>query len=385
MDNMSTTDAIAFKKPESHRFLLLDGLRGLAAILVVFWHAEWLGFHRWVHTGYMAVDFFFCLSGFVIAFSYESRLRGSLRLAEFCKARVVRLYPVYILGSFLGLAVALALFRGAPHTQLAREYIPLLFRSLFMLPVLDRHKYPFLFPLDQPAWSLFYELVANIIFAAAIRAKLANDLLLAPVLLIVIALFSRSVLSHGDMNMGAGNASGECFQALMRTLLSFLLGALSAHAYRRWHATGPRTSPEKGVGLGASLVTLLLVMLLLFSPSPLLRLPLVQLADAVLFFPALVFLGATAQPPQWSKAACVALGELSYPLYLLHMPMLTLFTSRHFLNILAVHPDVARGLFSLAVVAMSLLSWAVAKYIDLPVRRQILKSTLFRRPQSHAV
>ena len=382
---MSTTDAIAYKKPESHRFLLLDGLRGLAAIVVVFWHAEWLGFHRWMHTGYMAVDFFFCLSGFVIAFSYESRLRGSLGFAEFCKARVVRLYPVYILGSFLGLAVTLVLFRGAPHAQLAREYIPLLFRSLFMVPVLDRHKHPFLFPLDQPAWSLFYELVANILFAAAIRARLLKDLPLASVLLIVTVFFTKTVLSHRDMNMGAGNASGECFQALMRTLLSFLLGVLSARAYRKWHATGRRTSPESGVAHVVSLVTLLLIMLLLFSPSSLLRRPLVQLADAVLFFPTLVFLGATAQPPQWSKAACVALGELSYPLYLLHLPILTLFTTRHFLTIFALHPDFARGLFSLAVVAMSLLSWAVAKYIDLPVRRQILQSHLFRRPQSHAV
>jgi hypothetical protein len=88
----------------SHRFHLLDGLRGFAAILVVLYHMPPY-LQRWFAcpNAFLAVDFFFCLSGFIIAYSYEDRILRGMSFRDFCSSRLIRLYPLYFLGSLFGL------------------------------------------------------------------------------------------------------------------------------------------------------------------------------------------------------------------------------------------------------------------------------------------
>src|ERR1700748_3183694 len=92
-------------KTKQH-FEILDGMRGIAAISVVVFHFMEVIItdysQNFIGHGFLAVDFFFCLSGFVIAYAYDDRIR-QMGKANFFKARLIRLRPLVILGSVLGL------------------------------------------------------------------------------------------------------------------------------------------------------------------------------------------------------------------------------------------------------------------------------------------
>src|SRR5271170_6431289 len=92
--------------PERGRHVLvtMDGVRGVAAICVMLGHfVVPLGVnHVLVSSSFFAVDIFFCLSGFVLCYSYEDRLDHGLSAIDFIKLRLIRLYPIYIAGLALG-------------------------------------------------------------------------------------------------------------------------------------------------------------------------------------------------------------------------------------------------------------------------------------------
>jgi peptidoglycan/LPS O-acetylase OafA/YrhL len=88
-------------------FNTLDGIRGLAAILVVIFHAEQFFGARPFPKSYLAVDVFFLLSGAVVANAYEHRLQSDMSLARFTWLRIVRIYPLYLLGTVLGVVAVI--------------------------------------------------------------------------------------------------------------------------------------------------------------------------------------------------------------------------------------------------------------------------------------
>ena len=102
-----TTETISTTKLQSkHHFSTLDGLRGVAAIAIVVFHFMEIAYSdftkNFIAHGFLAVDFFFCLSGFVMAYAYDDRLKG-MGLMAFFKARIIRLHPLVVLGGVLGL------------------------------------------------------------------------------------------------------------------------------------------------------------------------------------------------------------------------------------------------------------------------------------------
>src|SRR6201996_3312229 len=103
MDTNKSAGAILQTK---QHFEILDGLRGIAALAVVTFHfMEWAysDYSRnFIGHGFLAVDFFFCLSGFVIGYAYDDRI-AKMGVWEFFKSRIIRLHPLVILGSVLGL------------------------------------------------------------------------------------------------------------------------------------------------------------------------------------------------------------------------------------------------------------------------------------------
>src|SRR5476651_1716285 len=101
--------------PAKKHYEILDGLRGVASILVVCFHLfENLcsdRFHQIINHGYLAVDFFFLLSGFVVAYAYDDRW-AKMTQWDFYKRRLIRLQPMVIMGSIIG--AALFYFQAGP-------------------------------------------------------------------------------------------------------------------------------------------------------------------------------------------------------------------------------------------------------------------------------
>ena len=168
----------------------LDALRGVAAISVACYHyAPYLTGGMPVGSSYLAVDMFFALSGFVIAYAYDDRLARGLPMLAFLRFRLVRLYPVYLAGTSLGLVFVLVRnvlepAHAATTTDLSTSFI----EALLFIP--DMVSRPFLvgtFPYDQACWSLSFELAVNLVFA------LAHRMLRTPVV-VGIAVASFAVL-----------------------------------------------------------------------------------------------------------------------------------------------------------------------------------------------
>ena len=138
--------------------------------------------------GALAVDFFFALSGFVIAYSYGARLAdNALSFGQFVKLRLIRLYPLLFFGTLLGFAVfATRLYANKEGFLLVPGLASLLF-GLFVLPspFLERYHVPGLetgWPLNPPCWSLFFEITANVVYGAI--ARYANCRTLSVALLV---------------------------------------------------------------------------------------------------------------------------------------------------------------------------------------------------------
>ena len=148
------------------RFLTLEAMRGLAAICVVLMHGERAFGVASPMSGYLAVDFFFLLSGFIMAHAYEDRLDLGLPKRSFLHARLLRLYPLYLVGTVFTvvLAVASIVFR---HQNTLWAYTQPLVSLPLAVWILPTPTTVVLYPLDTPAWSLLLELVANLAFAFA--------------------------------------------------------------------------------------------------------------------------------------------------------------------------------------------------------------------------
>ncbi|HEX8021932.1 acyltransferase, partial [Mucilaginibacter sp.] len=174
-------------KTKQH-FEILDGLRGVAAIAVVTFHFMEIVYSDYskdfIGHGFLAVDFFFCLSGFVIGYAYDDRI-GKMGIKEFFKSRFIRLHPLVIIGSVLGLLGFLFdPLATQPIARSAGSILLLFLSSIFMIPNPGMtERYFNLFGFNAPAWSLFWEYVANIVYALVLY-RLARRYL---IMLVVIS------------------------------------------------------------------------------------------------------------------------------------------------------------------------------------------------------
>ncbi|MBM9400505.1 acyltransferase [Gluconacetobacter azotocaptans] len=281
-------------------FHTLDGLRGLAAAGVVLGHINMIFPTAWYVTGgYLAVDLFFALSGFVLAEAYSARLDAGLPFAAFMRKRIVRLWPLYALGLSIG-TVATAL-------QVALNLKPLsvlasLPAAVFYIPWVGPHGE--LYALNFPAWSLFYELVANMVMAAA-WPWLTTRRLMAVVGLFVPGLIV-SAFSWGTLNVGMFWSGAPV--AVCRVGFSFFLGILL------WRVR--RESPVLNAWVPMGLLAFVMVF-----DTPAIPRPVIDLVAVFAIFPVIVWLGASSQPKGRSLVVFQAAGGASYALYATHAPL----------------------------------------------------------------
>ena len=218
------------------KFVALDGLRGLAALAVVFFHAQqFLGAKPLLPSAYLAVDFFFMLSGFIIAFAYEHKLNGSWTFRRFAVTRIFRLYPLYILGCAIVLAVQLAEGMGALPGLWRIKWAGLsalaaVIFAPFHSPIVGWT----LFPLNPPAWSLFVELLINAAYGAVLFRLQNRTLAVLAVGFLVPLGWSLTAAEGGDAYLYFLRNLAP------RVLYSFTAGVLIFRAYRAgWLARMP--------------------------------------------------------------------------------------------------------------------------------------------------
>lgn len=272
------------------RFHTLDALRGIAAIAVMLYHAGPEAPLQ-MARGYLAADLFFVLSGFVLAHSYQARLRDGLSFAAFALARLKRIYPLYWLGALIGCV----LFAGSPL-------------MILMLPSEPTGSTGMLFRANAPLWSLPLELVASLVWA--LLAVRIDWRALGAAILALGSLLAAAVIEHGGADIGATWATGHI--GLTRTLFSFAIGIALFRLFEL-HGSKRRVARRAGVLLPALAIGL----------APEIEAgALADLAALGIGLPALVWLAA-----RWELAAprlAAWLGGLSFPLYCIHAPFVAM-------------------------------------------------------------
>lgn len=362
------------------RYEILDGLRGVAAFVVVMYHmmecypAEYVS--MFFAHGYLAVDFFFALSGFVIGYAYDDRW-GKMSTWDFFKRRITRLHPMVIFGVLVGVCFFyysgdIEMFgkvNGTPWWMLLLQALIL----ICMIPLpssMDIRGWGELNSLDGPIWTLMFEYVANIFYALFLRR---SGKLVLSILLLCSAVMTADCCLHLNL-WGILETEWNSYSVIggfyltpehlyigyTRLLFPFLSGILLSRL-------GKSIKVKGGFTLAALLVLIMLSVPTLGGEVKLID-GIYQLICILLVFPLILAIGAGSElKGRKTSKLCVLLGEISFPLYITHYPIIYMHTSwaqRHADAPLSTH--ILVGVATLAIAIW--IAWSAFKLYDEPVR-----------------
>jgi peptidoglycan/LPS O-acetylase OafA/YrhL len=349
-----------------HRFLILDGARGMAALAVLLYHLkDMLPLHGLVSGSFLAVDLFFLMSGFVIGYSYESKLlSGDLSFLNFARVRVIRLYPLYLAAVMIGLAYFVSKNAlGLPDAPKSGELLLASVYATLLVPDGQSEGWGFgNYPFAPSAWSLSLEIWLNVAYAAVAVHLSSRRLVIVCGLALLVLIQQAMQYGTTDLGWGLANTLG----GVARFCFSFGLGLL---IWRHRLAANALTLP---LCLATGLATFAFVSI----PHKAVWL---QLAWICFVFPCFLCLAASGKPGPALAKVCDHFGRLSYAVYILHAPLV--------LMVLGACKVVVPGLLetnpaivALGVICLVISSSAVLTYaFDEPLRRWI------RRPRAGMV
>ena len=338
-------------------YYTLDGARGVAAICVVIYHASFFMNVSILPSGYLGVDLFFVLSGFVLAHVYELRFAAGMEPWRFMALRVARLYPLYILGALVGAVSAVAAWRFHAGTLRGSELIVASITAIFMAPTVYHSQNPDLYPLNGPSWSLLFELVANLIYVVFWR-QLTNRVLgvvvaVSAAMLIVIA-FHEKTLQLGGLWSDVGFG-------LPRVCFSFFAGVGIFRLLRRLQV----------LTRWAWCLPLATIPIFALAPSAAWR-PLTDLFGVLICGPALVMLMSWYRPGPKATSFYALLGQISFAVYAIHYPLMEL--SRRALRLKHIElMSISPAWLLVFILALGLMCYTVEILYDRPVRKLLLR------------
>lgn len=372
---MQTISAAAFTDTKPH-YNILDGLRGVAAITVVCFHLfeAYATSHldQQLNHGYLAVDFFFILSGFVVGYAYDDRWK-TMKIKDFLKRRFIRLQPMVVIGAIIG--AIMFYFQGCSVWDVSKVSIGMLLLATLLniclipaTPGFEIRGVGEMYPLNGPSWSLFFEYIGNILYALFIR-KLSIRNLAIFVLLAGLGLASFSIFGpYGDICVGFSLTDDNMVGGSLRILFSFPAGLLLSRIFKPVHI--------KGAFWICSLSVVVLLVIPRVGDGESLWMN--GLYDTVCFaflFPLLVYLGASGKTTdKHTTRVCKFLGDISYPLYMVHYPFIYLYyawVKNESLTFVQSLP----GALAL-VIGNILLAYLCLKLYDEPVRKYLAKHFL---------
>ena len=374
---MSKISSAAFVDTKPH-YELIDGLRGVAALIVVWYHVhEGFAFAAGdavvggLNHGYMAVDFFFILSGFVIGYAYDDRWQKGFTLGDFFKRRLIRLHPMIVMGAILG-SVTFCI-QGAVQwdgTHIATSMIMLaLLCSFFFIPAVHGCRYEIrgngeMFPLNGPSWSLFFEYIGNILYALFIR-RLSTKALSILTALLGIALAAFTILNisgYGNFGVGWTLDTVNFTGGLIRMLFPFSMGMLLSRKFKPMKVRG-------AFWICSAALVVLFAVPYIEGNSPISMNGLFEAFCILVAFPVLVWVGASGvTTDKRSSQICKFLGDISFPLYAIHYPFMYLFYSWLIKNELYTLGETWEVVVCLYVWNL-LVAWLCLKFYDEPIRK----------------
>jgi len=353
---------------------ILDGLRGVAAIMVLGIHTleayaipeygDANKYHQLLNHAYLAVDFFFVLSGFVIGYAYDDRW-GKMTFRDFMKRRIFRLHPMVVFGTLLGLVL---FYFGASKEYPLISSVPLwkvlMYAVLGILmipttPSMDIRGWKETYTLDAPAWTLMFEYIANILYALFIRRFTKTAL--AVLVILSAGATLHLTLTQGDVIGGWTLDAHHLHVGFTRLAYPFLAGLL---LYRM-----NRLIRIRNAFLWCSLA---LVVLLAWprvgGPGTDWMNGIYEAATILVLFPLIVVVGAggTVKGKRTSRF-CKLLGDISYPVYLVNYPICYLHTAW----ISNTHHKMQEVPWAplLVFTSVLILAWIATKYVDIPIRK----------------
>ncbi|HVM88241.1 MAG TPA: acyltransferase [Puia sp.] len=364
-------------------YIILDGLRGVAALMVVMFHILETftgGDHtkQIINHGYMAVDFFFLLSGFVIGYAYDDRW-GKMTLGSFFKRRLIRLHPMIIVGMVIGTVTFYfqdcSVFNSISTTPVWKLLLAMLI-GFTLIPVpqsLEIRGWGEMHPLDGPAWSLFFEYIANVLYALFVR-KFSKRLLSILVFIAACALVHLAVTSpHGDIIGGWSTDPAQLRIGFTRLLYPFFAGLLLSRS--------AKLTNIKNAFLWCSLLLIIVLSIPRIGGTDHLWMNGLYDSLCIVFaFPFIVYLGASGEiKGKFSLQLSKFLGDISYPLYIIHYPFIYMYVAwvanhKDFLMNPSFKTHALLMLVSFLVFGISVtLAYACAHLYDVPIRKWLTK------------
>jgi len=376
LEKQISSAAFADTKPH---YNILDGLRGIAAITVVCFHLfeAFATSHldQKINHGYLAVDFFFILSGFVVGYAYDDRWK-TMTTWNFIKRRIIRLQPMVAFGAIIG--GIMFYFQGCPVWDVSQVTIVALLIATLMnalmipaTPGMEVRGLGEMYPLNGPTWSLFFEYIGNLLYVLFIR-KLSTKALTVLVVAAGCGLSTFAILGpYGDICAGFQLTGIEFTGGFLRLLFSFSAGLLLSRIFKPVHIKG-------AFWLCSLSIIALLSVPRLGGTEHFWMNGLYETFCFVLFFPLIVFLGASGKTTdKYTVRICKFLGDISYPLYMVHYPFIYLYYA-WVKNENLTFSESLPGAIAL-VIGSILLAYAGLKFYDEPVRRYLTKRFLRKK------
>lgn len=373
-------EAIDIKSSKPH-YEILDGLRGVAALLVVFFHVFEIHSHgdhskQIINHGYLAVDFFFLLSGFVLGYAYDDRW-GKMTLKDFFKRRIIRLQPMIIIGSIIGALLfyfqdSPALGWGGINEVPVWKMLLVMLIGFTLIPVgkgLDIRGWNEMHPLNGPAWSLFFEYIANIVYALILRR--VSKVVLAILVVVAAGFTIHYALTNPNGDIIGGWSIDDSTQlkiGFIRLAFPFLAGLLLARIGKLRYT--------KNAFLSAALLLVVLLSVPRLGDADSLWLNgLYECFCLIIMFPFIIWLGAGGKVQGYKASkVCKFLGDISYPIYITHFPIAYVYMAWVTNNNLTLEQSWHYGL--LVVIAAVATAYLAMRFYDLPIREWLRKKFL---------
>ena len=340
------------------RFHALDGLRGLAAVAVMLCHFTQFWGLNWLKNAGSAVDLFFVLSGLVIVYSYGQKIISGMNFYEFMLIRFVRLAPLNIIAVLISGCTFLFM-----HQALAPKYDitgPILAKAMVLgggfIPYANVFQWPYgnyasvsgIFPLNLPAWSLFFEMLAYVVcfFYLSLTKKRPGLIFCLGCFCVFIATIIHT------KNFNPGWQAGDFYLGTARVMGGFFAGALILKL---------SATPSLLKYLVAMLTCIFAFYFFAVGDA------LTVMINTFCLIPLLIWSVRSVRVEGIVKKACVFLGFISYPIYILHIPIVTLLL--HQRKLIEIVPSSIR-MWVVIVITLGLST--LFGYLDLKVRQAIL-------------